>query len=120
VFLSEIDLEALYTAFHTSRKDFIRTYCREVPISGHKRLSLQEKANFDCIFWKEGGCIVYENRPLQCRSYPFWKSHLGSRDQWEELKAFCPGIDTGSTHDRAKIEEWLDQRDREPLILLPD
>ena len=58
------------------------------------KLSLKERivgVSHDCIFYdrEAGGCGVYEARPLQCRTFPFWdyfKTHL------DELKRECPGI----------------------------
>jgi hypothetical protein len=39
---------------------------------------------------------VYEDRPRQCRTWPFWSSVLRSRESWEQAKAVCPGIDKGT------------------------
>ena len=37
------------------------------------RVSCKEKKNGNCFFLREGsGCILGENRPLQCRMFPFW------------------------------------------------
>src|SRR5690242_4772461 len=43
----------------------------------HRSRSLREKANGDCIFYdKSVGCTIYEARPGQCRTWPFWESNL--------------------------------------------
>jgi Fe-S-cluster containining protein len=47
--------------------------------------------SYECIFYdaKSNGCQIYEARPMQCQTFPFWdyfKNHI------EELKAECPGI----------------------------
>lgn len=118
VFLSEHDLERLLVATKLSREDFISTYCKIADFGIEKRLSIKEKSNNDCIFWDNGGCRVYESRPLQCRSYPFWPMILDSRETWEAEKKYCPGIGQGKTHSCQEIEQWLLKRLNESLISL--
>ncbi len=44
-----------------------RERCTRVMSDG--TVSLREKPNYDCIFWaREHGCLVYEDRPTQCRA----------------------------------------------------
>jgi Fe-S-cluster containining protein len=91
-------------------------YCRTVWVGGFQRISLQEKPNYDCIFWQPKGCLVYAHRPLQCRSFPFWPSNLYEAQTWEELRARCPGVGRGKLHSEEKIREWL-SRSREQIYL---
>lgn len=36
-----------------------------------------------CIFLGEDNrCTIYEARPLQCRTYPYWPRMMMSRDEW--------------------------------------
>jgi Fe-S-cluster containining protein len=96
--------------------DFIETHCRWIPIgNGLEQLSLKEKSNYDCIFWKDG-CTVYEGRPLQCRSFPFWESIVASPATWEAAKADCPGMGKGALHDAREIENWLALRKADPIV----
>lgn len=116
VFLSENDLSRLAHAFQMEYTAFIKTWCRWVSFSrGTERLSLKEKSNFDCIFWNNQ-CTVYHARPLQCRSFPFWDSTLGSREAWENTGNDCPGINNGELHDFAKITRFLGQMEEELII----
>jgi Fe-S-cluster containining protein len=119
VFLSAKDVERLSKALGTPPEEFLRVYCRRVSTGIADRISLKEKANFDCIFWENGGCSVYEARPTQCRAYPFWSSNVASREAWEEQAKMCPGIGRGPVHDRREIEQWLEVRRREGF-LAPD
>jgi Fe-S-cluster containining protein len=66
--------------------------------------SLNEKPSpfgNDCVFLDrekipgKAVCGVYEDRPIQCRTWPFWPSLLKSRGTWEAAKRTCPGIDKG-------------------------
>ena len=116
VFLSERDLQALARAKALSVAEFTARYCRTVDIGGFKRLSLTEKANFDCSLWQDGACTVYESRPLQCRSFPFWDANLASPDAWSEAAASCPGIDQGPVRHAVEIDYWLSRRHEEPLV----
>jgi hypothetical protein len=116
VFLSEADIEPLLAALGVRRQDFLQQYCRRVRFGPVQRLSLREKPNVDCILWEDRGCSIYEARPLQCRSYPFWSSCLSSSDEWLYQARQCPGIGTGPLHSRETIERWLLHRAREPFI----
>ena len=118
VFLSYNDLDRLIKFFKTSETEFIDKYCRKVDMGDKNRLSLLEKENFDCIFWSNGGCEIYEARPLQCRSYPFWKPFLINKKAWDAESESCPGMNQGVLVNKEKIEDWIQQRDNEKYILL--
>lgn len=60
-----------------------------------------------CPFLSDYRCSVYTARPLQCRTFPFWKENLSSRAEWQGLKRFCPGIDNGETHSLKVIRTQL-------------
>ena len=116
VFLSKKDLSHLASHMKMSSAEFIEAYCRQIDIGGFHRISLVEKKNHDCIFWEPGGCKVYNARPLQCRSYPFWHPVMATAETWEEEAKHCPGINKGKKHSCKEIESWLSWRAREPLI----
>jgi Fe-S-cluster containining protein len=114
VFLSRKDAELIAKKLKMGYTIFVKTFCRWVPAPGGEvQLSLKEKANFDCIFWDEG-CKVYDHRPLQCRSFPFWESIMLSETIWEELD--CPGKDRGTFHGSDEIEAYLGKRREEPVV----
>ena len=115
VFLSEIDVAKLTQACGMRYNEFVKTYCRWVWAEAGECLSLREKSNFDCIFWDKG-CTVYNARPLQCRTFPFWDSITVSSVAWEAAAAECPGMNHGVLHGREEIELALSQRYAEPLI----
>ncbi|MFQ5418027.1 MAG: YkgJ family cysteine cluster protein [Myxococcota bacterium] len=69
-------------------------------------VSLVEKSNCDCVFYdRERGCTVYEDRPRQCRTWPFWRANLYSRENWELEARTCPGMNSGTLRDAAEIAE---------------
>ncbi len=87
---------------------FSRKYVRWVSNLGV--YSLIEKRNGDCIFWSdEQGCTVYEARPTQCRTFPFWPEVIATPEAWDEYATDCPGMTrgaagTGKMYSRAEIE----------------
>jgi uncharacterized protein len=116
VFLTAADLSTLSAELDVTREEFVGTYCRSIDLGGFSRLSLTEKSNYDCVFWRDGGCGVYEARPLQCRTYPFWSSSLGGADDWAQLASECPGANRGRLYSCDEIDELLKQRQGEPLL----
>ncbi|MDR2177619.1 MAG: YkgJ family cysteine cluster protein [Treponema sp.] len=121
VFLSREDLDILAVALDMARGDFIKTWCRWVPLGGETEyLSLKEKINKDCVFWKDG-CTVYRDRPSQCRTFPFWDSIVGSAAAWESAGRECPGLGHGELRGMAYIKECLRVRaSRPPLTRKPE
>jgi len=116
VFLSEEDIENIVLATGLSRSEVLERYCRRVQLGIAERVSLKEKKNFDCIFWEESGCAIYNYRPLQCRSYPFWAAIVGSQEAWEREANHCPGINRGKKHSQKCIDTWLELRARTKLL----
>ena len=35
---------------------------------------------------------MYQARPSQCKSYPFWAENLRSERSWNKTVTFCPGL----------------------------
>lgn len=69
---------------------FAKQYVRRV----QGRLSLQERVingeHLCCFFDRiECGCTIYETRPEQCRTFPFWERF---KEDYQELLQECPGI----------------------------
>ena len=59
--------------------------------------SLTEFANGDCTFFdpQNRRCTIYEARPKQCRTWPFWQSNLSSPEAWARTQVLCPGAGHG-------------------------
>ncbi|TVR13686.1 MAG: YkgJ family cysteine cluster protein [Planctomycetota bacterium] len=99
--VSEDEIVALAQRLGMSVEAFRTRYTRHIKGRG---ISLQEKRNYDCVFFERGrGCSVYEDRPRQCRTWPFWQPNLASREDWQEASAGCPGMDQGERHDVGTI-----------------
>ena len=61
----------------------------------------------------------YSERPLQCRSFPFWPSNVYDDKTWQEAGKDCPGVNIGPIHSGKEILFWLQTRIEEPLIQNP-
>ena len=98
------DIIALYMELGIDEEEFKRTYTDVV----NKAFVLKSFPNGDCIFYDERtGCGVYNARPLQCRTFPFWPENLRRRSAWAKIVKFCPGSGTGEFHDKEEIERYL-------------
>lgn len=89
VFLSLQDLERLAAHFGLSAEDFAQKYTRLV--DGQYAL-IDRPESFDCIFLQEKKCTVYEARPVQCKTFPWWIQNLKDKSDWKEAQAHCEGI----------------------------
>ena len=92
VWVEEEEMAAMAAALEISLELFKKRYIR----SCHGRLALIEKkapnGDYDCIFLKEKRCQVYQARPVQCRTFPWWKHNLSSPESWKLAAQECEGI----------------------------
>ena len=93
VWVNKAEIEALAAAIDIAVEEFERRYVRMVGI----RKSLVELANGDCVFFhgESRTCQVYDVRPRQCRTWPFWPSNISSPEAWDEAAERCPGCNRG-------------------------
>ncbi len=77
------------------------------------RVSLTEYQNGDCTFFdpEKRHCKVYPVRPIQCRTWPFWKSNVASEKKWGEVCEDCPGAGQGKFFSLEEIEKRAAQVD---------
>jgi hypothetical protein len=122
VFLARGDIARLLARLGLDFKSFFHDYCSLVDEGNGMALSLREvkreNGSNDCVLWGAEGCKVYEDRPIQCSTYPFWSSIMESRASWQREARACPGIDSGKMISKAYIEERLLERRRAGTIVL--
>ena len=65
-------------------------------------MCLKRKDDGACTFLNPiGQCSIYDVRPIQCRTYPFWPSILKNKQTWEEEAVLPDDIDIEEgTNDR--------------------
>jgi len=91
IWVNRAEIEAIVEHLGIDLELFASRYLRRV----RGRYSLREyeiaPGDFACIFFdpKAQGCTIYEVRPKQCATFPFWSQY--SKD-FKELEQECPGI----------------------------
>lgn len=63
----------------------------------------------DCRFLEGTRCTVYEGRPAQCRTWPFWPENMNARTWKKDVVAFCPGVGKGRRYSAEEIRRLLGQ-----------
>jgi len=96
--------------------EFRKRYMRRV---GLRWTLIEEPLNRDCIFLRDTGghreCAIYEVRPRQCRTWPFWPENLKSPGDWNRSAKRCAGINRGRLYAFEEIqtirkgEKWWQQ-----------
>ena len=104
VWVNAAEIAAFAKRFDMPVDEFEKKYVRRVGI----RKSLVEYDNGDCVFFdtEKRRCTVYEDRPRQCRTWPFWQSNVRTAETWAQTCEACPGSGTGNL---VPLEKILDQ-----------
>lgn len=59
------------------------------------RLTLRERPEGGCVFLEGKRCTIYDVRPAQCRTFPWWPENLESPAAWARTGRSCPGVGQG-------------------------
>jgi uncharacterized protein len=89
VWVTEKEIEVIARHLNLTPKEVVMRYTRRV---GHRLSLVERKSDYSCIFLKDDQCTLYDARPTQCRTYPFWPSIMKSKENWEKEKSFCEGM----------------------------
>jgi Fe-S-cluster containining protein len=114
VLVTEDDTAAIAAAMNLPHAAFIERYTH---MTTRGRSLNEHLTDFgqDCVFLDRAKvpgkavCGIYELRPAQCRTWPFWKSNLMSLNAWERATRKCPGMDKGTL---VPVEQIRIQRSR--------
>lgn len=103
VWVNKEEIAGLAAAVGDEVGAFEEKYVRKIGI----RKSLVEYDNGDCVFFdgEARKCTVYEARPRQCKTWPFWDSNLKSPQAWADTCEVCPGSGQGKLYKLETIEE---------------
>jgi hypothetical protein len=102
VYLSFSDRRRLAAHFKMTTTEFTARYAK-------KEDGLYELIyhGTDCPFFSDNRCSVYDARPWQCRTWPFWPENM-NKTVWErEVLPYCPGAGNGRLYTPEEIEEIL-------------
>mgnify|MGYP003665405145 CR=1 FL=1 len=102
VWVDNREVKAMADRLEMEESQFRHQFVRSI----EGRESLVEYPDGDCIFLdpETRGCLVYEVRPIQCQTWPFWDSNLKSKRAWSETCRICPGSGVGKLYPLDKIE----------------
>ena len=115
-FLTPYDILRLKNHFGLSSGEFLEQYTSQHigPESGLPIVTLRPKGGHDliCPFVSPGGCMVYDNRPSSCRTYPLVRALSRSRQTSEITEQLmvlqephCRGFREGGTQ---TVQQWMD------------
>lgn len=114
VLLSDEEAGALAQRLGLDDDEFLERYTHHTP-KGRSLTEHRTSFGYDCVFLDRESvpgkavCGVYEDRPSQCRTWPFWKSNLVSEDAWRAAARTCPGIGRGRLYSPEHIRITRDR-----------
>ena len=104
VWVNGDEIAAIAEARGVSAEEVSAMYTR----LGHRGRTLREKPNGDCIFYeRDQGCTIYDVRPRQCRTWPFWESNVKTPAAWQRTRSVCPGSGQGELISAEEITRRL-------------
>ena len=118
--LTPYDIMRLCRHFGQPSQDFVSTYTEAQPHPETGLLLYTLKMNAEpgepCPFVSPAGCMVYENRPSACRTYPLGRgTKMGPEGVQERFflvrEAHCHGFDAGSER---TAQEWCENQGLAP------
>jgi Fe-S-cluster containining protein len=104
IYLTLGDRRRLAAQLGLPTERFTRLYCEKT--DGHFHLKHPDR---DCRFLDGRRCTVYESRPEQCRTWPFWPENMKPRVWRDEIVSFCPGIGKGRLYTADEIAGLLER-----------
>ena len=90
IYVTRDEVHAIAELLELRVEDFIQRYLFK---KGYK-YSIKERRvgeSYECVFYdsEANGCLIYQARPKQCQTFPFWEYY---KTRVDELKKECPGI----------------------------
>ncbi len=91
IWINSEEIEKLAKHLNLSQEELRDKYLKKV---GYKYSIIEKKIddnNFACIFFdlEKKQCSIYEYRPTQCRTFPFWDYF---KNRINEVQKECPAI----------------------------
>lgn len=107
VFLTLEDRQRMAKALKIRTTEFTKKYCQK---SGGIWHLTEEKGKPDCMFLDGKRCGIYEGRPTQCRTWPFWPEVMDAKSWKKDVVEFCPGVGKGKIYSGDEIEKILNEQ----------
>ncbi|HBS28188.1 MAG TPA: zinc/iron-chelating domain-containing protein [Phycisphaerales bacterium] len=101
---TEAEGRAIASRLGIAYERFIEGYTQDAGVEGLERSlsEVQTEFGWDCVFLDrqrvpgKAVCSLYEDRPTQCRTFPWWPEHLASPRAWQRLGRTCEGVGRGA------------------------
>ena len=120
VWISKEEIGRLAEYLQMTTDTVIEQYCRRIGARYSFNENRNARGEYDCTFLKEipvestsmdattvaqtrRVCTIYPVRPLQCRTWPFWKSNLQDREAWDDAAVRCHGMNHGRKFELPQI-----------------
>ncbi|TVQ62965.1 MAG: YkgJ family cysteine cluster protein [Phycisphaerales bacterium] len=103
VLFTDDEAQALADHLRLAEADFRAAYTHHTPAGPSLRERPTPFGN-DCVFLDrdtipgKAVCSVYEHRPAQCRTWPFWPDNLDAPRDWRRATQTCPGMNQGTLY----------------------
>jgi len=90
IYVTKNEIEKISKLLDMDVKLFVDTYLFKKMYKYSIKEVVHENSH-ECIFYDRdsNGCKIYDARPLQCKTFPFWDYY---KTRVDELKLECPGI----------------------------
>jgi len=90
IYVTEREIGKIAELLALGMSDFVERYLLK---KGYRYTVKERKIgeSYECVFFdrESSGCTIYDARPLQCETFPFWEYY---KNRIGELKKECPGI----------------------------
>ncbi len=106
VFLTLDDRKRFAKHLNMRVGEFTKTYCDRTGPVWHLK---EDKNRADCMFLKDKRCSVYEARPSQCRTWPFWPDVMNAKSWKTDVESFCPGVGKGKIWSAEEINTIMNE-----------
>ncbi len=104
VYLTPQDRKKMADFLGLKAAEFTKKHCQRTSGVWHLK---EDPKRPDCQFLKGKGCSVYEARPTQCRTWPFWPEVMNAKTWSKDVVSFCPGVGKGPLITEDFIEKTL-------------
>lgn len=114
VYFTEEDLSNIETLL--ALKSAEKPAFRRKMVQSKRNGLLVHLTNGRCaLLGNDNRCSVYEARPIQCRTYPFWAGFFENEDDMDFLKNECEGVGrrNGKVYSELSIKRRTNKTERD-------
>jgi Fe-S-cluster containining protein len=108
VYLTREDRQRMAKVLKLTTREFMAKHCQKE--NGFWILKAID--NGDCRFLENKKCSVYDGRPTQCRTWPWWPEVMNAKSWSKDVSSFCPGVGKGRVWSEEEITNHLREQKR--------